>query len=171
MRLNDFCQLRDGLRLNAAPADAPQRSEVVRRLGAALDATGLFHTVEVDHTDDLDQLVIAMAQFAPDVETADAADALESVWLEKVGYQFWSAHAISVDEGHVEMHAASRESQLGHFVTVHVVLLQTVPQPRPEPETLIPAQARPAQTEATSATTIPDQRRRGILNRLTGGRA
>lgn len=88
MKLNEFYQLRDGLRINAAPATAAESAEVAALLQTTLWGTGLFHNVEVDHTEDPDRLVIAMVEFAPDVPTEDVAFTLEHTWIHRVAYPF-----------------------------------------------------------------------------------
>jgi hypothetical protein len=75
----------------------------------------------VEHTDDPDQLVIALCKFRPYYTERDVAKRLEEIWKDRVGYPFWEAHAIHADDGHVELEAASRPSENGGYVTVHLV--------------------------------------------------
>ncbi len=162
MKLNEFYQLRDGLRINAAPATAAESAEVAALLQTTLWGTGLFHNVEVDHTEDPDRLVIAMVEFAPDVPTEDVAFTLEHTWIHRVAYPFWATHSTMTDTGHVELQGAARSSSTGHYVTVHVVAQEAAPRP----DAVIPTQAAP--TETVASMPAQSRRRAGLISRLTG---
>ena len=84
-------------------------------------SSGVFEEVEVEHTDDPDQLVIALCKFLPYFTERDVARHLERIWADRVSYPFWEAHAVHVEDEHVEFEAASRHSSGGHYVTVHLV--------------------------------------------------
>ena len=90
--------------------------------------SGLFDTVEVEHTDDPDRLIVSLCQYHPNLAGHDVADAVEELWDQRVRYSFWEAHSIWVDDGQVEFQAATRESSSGFYVTVHLVA-----QPSPVP--------------------------------------
>jgi hypothetical protein len=121
MDLLQFHKLRAAIQDNAFPGSGTQVVTVESTLRDMLMASGLFETVEVEHTDDLDQLVIALCQFRPFYTEADVADRLEEIWRDRVRYPFWAAHAIRVERGHIEFEAATRHSGEGHYVTVHLV--------------------------------------------------
>ena len=158
MKLTDYHALRTGLQRNASPAGPAAVSELRERLGAALAASGLFHTVEADHTDDEDRLVIALAEFAPDVDAAHVAWQLERLWHDVLACPFWSAESIIVEDGHVELQGATRSSQQGQYLTLHVVAQEAVPSERPAADVVIPAQpGRPA--DAPVVQSVPTQGR------------
>lgn len=121
MQLTDYHALRTGLQRNGSAAGPEVRAEMADRLHAALVASGLFHTVEVEVTDDIDRLVIALVQFAPDVDAAQAAWQLERLWQDVLAYPFWAAESLLAEDGHAELQGATRSSPQGHYVTVHVV--------------------------------------------------
>lgn len=87
----------------------------------ALKDTRLFDTVEVEHTDDPDQLVVALCQFRPNLTEDQVALTVEHLWEGQIRYPFWEAHSTRVDEGHVEFEGATREGPVGRYVTLHLV--------------------------------------------------
>lgn len=121
MNLTQFHRMRKAVQVNAAPGSTGDLSTVERSLRSMLMSSGLFVEVEVEHTDDPDQLVIALCHFKPDLSERDVAQLVERLWEQRVRYPFWEAHAVLVGEEHVEFEAATRDSTAGHYVTVHLV--------------------------------------------------
>ena len=116
-----FHRVRTAIQDNASPGRGAELTDVESTLRETLMASGLFEEVEVEHTDDPDQLVIALCQFRPFYTEGDVAARLEALWGERVRYPFWEAHAVSTAVDYVELEAASRSGDEGHYVTVHVV--------------------------------------------------
>jgi hypothetical protein len=125
MELIDFHKMRTGVQDNAWPAGDEEVLAAERKLWSALVRTGIFADVEVDRTDDPDRLVIAMCRFPFQLSAEVAAEALERLWLDRLRYEFWEAHALIVTRDQVELEAASRSGSGGHFVTLHVVAQQS----------------------------------------------
>jgi hypothetical protein len=121
MDLLQFHKMRTAIQDNAFPGSGADLATVEGSLRDLLMASGLFEQVEVDHTDNPDHLVIALCQFRPFLTEADVAQRLEAIWDDRVRYPFWEAHAIHVENDHVEFEAATRQSSGGHYVTVHLV--------------------------------------------------
>jgi hypothetical protein len=121
MDLLQFHRMRTAVQDNAFPAKEGDLAPVEQSLRDLLMASGVFEEVEVEHTDDPDQLVIALCKFLPYFSERDVARHLERIWADRVSYPFWEAHAIHVEDEHVEFEAASRHSSGGHYVTVHLV--------------------------------------------------
>ncbi len=121
MDLLNYHRMRTAIQVNASPGTGAELESVEETLRAMLMASGIFEDVEVEHTDDPDQLVIALCRFRPFYTEGAVADRLEEIWAERVRYPFWEAHAIRTEVDHVEFEAASRASQEGHYVTVHLV--------------------------------------------------
>jgi len=121
MQLMHFHTLRSGVQLNASPASGRELIAMESILRDVFTDSGLFDTVEVEHTDDPDRLVVSLCQYRPNLSEHDVADAVEDLWGQRVRYPFWEAHSIRVDEGYVEFQAATREGPGGHYVTVHLV--------------------------------------------------
>ena len=120
MRLMDFHTLRSGVQLNAPPAPGRALTALEGFLRGQLTKTGLFDTVEVEHTDDPDRLLVALCQYRQTLSEYDVADVVEGLW-DRIRYPYWEAHTTAVDDGHVELQAATREGALGHYVTVHLI--------------------------------------------------
>jgi hypothetical protein len=121
MNLSQFHQLRTAIPVSASPGKDADLALVEGNLRSVLMDSGLFVDVEVEHTDDVDQLVIALCRFRPEYTEADVAAWLEHMWADRVRYPFWEAHAIRPYADQVEFRAASRHSDGGHYVTVHLV--------------------------------------------------
>jgi hypothetical protein len=101
-----------------------------------LMGSGAFEEVEVEHTDDPDRLVIALCRFRPEYAERDIADLVASAWNDRIRYTYWDASAVLVDDEHVEFQAASRNSQTGHYVTVHMVAQKAAVPAQRTPELL-----------------------------------
>jgi hypothetical protein len=134
MNLIDFQKLRSGLQMNAYPGARDALSAVENSFREVLMASGAFEDVEVEHTDDPDRLVIALCRFRPELAERDIAELVASAWHDRIRYTYWDASAVLVDDEHVEFQAASRNSQTGHYVTVHMVAQKAA----------VPAQRTPA---------------------------
>ena len=121
MDLLQFHRMRKAVQDNAFPGKEEDLATVEQSLRDLLMSSGVFEEVEVEHTDDPDQLVIALCKFLPYFTERDVARHLERIWADRVSYPFWEAHAVHVEDEHVEFEAASRHSSGGHYVTVHLV--------------------------------------------------
>ena len=121
MDLVQFHKLRTAVQHNAFPGSGREVALVEESLRDILMDSGLFETVEVEHTDDPDKLVIALCEFKPENSGLDVAEVVEQLWHQRVRYPFWEAHSLLVDREHVELQAATRTSSSGPYVTVHLV--------------------------------------------------
>ena len=124
MDLIGFHRLRTAIQDNAAPGTAEDLATVEGSLRYLLTGSGMFQDVEVESTDDPDQLVIALCSYRDDLTEAEVAQGLERMWADRVCYPFWEAHALHVETGHVELEGASRPSPVGGYVTLHLVAQQ-----------------------------------------------
>ncbi len=121
MKLLDFHKLRAAVQVNAYPGSGRELTTMEANLRDLLMASGLFESVEVEHTDDPDQLVVGLCEFHPNLSEHAIAERLEELWQDRVRYPYWSAHSLIVDAEHVEFEAATRISNTGPYVTVHLV--------------------------------------------------
>lgn len=143
MNLMQFHRLRTAIQGNAAPGSARDLATVEGSLRSLLMSSGLFVDVEVERTDDPDQLVIALCTFDPHVSEAAVAGQLERLWADRVSFPFWEAHALLVEDEHVELEAVSRPSPVGGYVTVHLVAQKArIPAQRRSNESLTGETAR-----------------------------
>jgi hypothetical protein len=120
MNLLHFQTLRNGLKLNAAPAAARVREVIETGLREELAAAGLFDEIEVGTSDDPDRLVLGLCTFRADVPDEEAAAAVERAWS-ALAFHHWSAHTFLTDDGHVELQAATLDRPGGRYVSVHLV--------------------------------------------------
>lgn len=121
MDLMQFHRMRTAVQDNASPGKEADLVTVEKSLLDLLMSCGIFEEVEVEHTNDPDQLVIALCKFLPHFDESDVARHLERIWGDRVSYPFWEAHAMSVQDEFVEFEAATRAGSAGHYVTVHLV--------------------------------------------------
>lgn len=121
MELTKYHKVRTGVQLNAAPVPSDHRRAVGAYLRQTLMKTGLFDDVEVDCTDNLNNLVIAMCEFPPETSKEEVAYRLETLWQDNLRYGFWEAHTTLEDTDQVELEGTTRPSQQGHYVTVHIL--------------------------------------------------
>ena len=121
MELTQYKKLRTAVQSNSAPASTTQVEELEESLRSMLMSTGIFEDVEVEHTDNVDELVIAMCTFPSQMSQVQIAQRLEQAWQDRLRYEFWEAHTTLVDDEQVEFQGATRTSSNGTYVTVHVV--------------------------------------------------
>jgi hypothetical protein len=120
-RMIRYRRLRTAVQANAGPEEPRRLHQLETLLREELLATRLFVDVEVGHTDDPDRLVIALCQFGPGVDDVVVGRCLAWLWQDKLRYRLWEAHALMVDEDHVELQGATRGDTHGPYVTWHVV--------------------------------------------------
>lgn len=133
MELSHYHRLRTAVQDNAYPSSVTDLAPMETNLRDLLMASGIFEDVEVERTDDPDQLVIALCHFRREYSEKDVAEHLEKLWDDRVRYPFWEAHALLFSSELVEFEAATRNSSSGPYVTVHLVAQKAK----------IPAQRRP----------------------------
>lgn len=121
MDVMQFHRMRRAMQVSVSPGAHEELVSVEQSLRDLLMRSGVFEEVEVEHTDDPDQLVIALCKFDPGCTEAEVATRLTDIWSERVSSPFWEAHVLSVEREHVEFEAATRMSSRGGYVTVHLV--------------------------------------------------
>ena len=93
----------------------------VERLRAVLATSGTFGDVEVEVTDDPDRLVAGLCTYSPNHPEADIVDTLTRAWAAELRYHGWEGHSFLVEDGHVELQAATVRADRSHFLTLHLV--------------------------------------------------
>ncbi|MGH3510148.1 MAG: hypothetical protein ACRDPI_07960 [Nocardioidaceae bacterium] len=121
MELLQFHKMRTAVQVNAYPASGADVATFEGAVRDMLMSSGIFDSVEVETTDDPDQLVIALCQFRAEFDQSDVAGQLERLWDQRARYPFWEAHTTLIDEEAVEFEGATRLSDTGHYVTVHLI--------------------------------------------------
>lgn len=120
MNLIAFQSLRNGLQMNAAPATSQVRKVLEAGLREELLASRLFEDVEIGSSDDADRLVLALCTYSAGVDDEVSARAIERAWS-ALAFDHWEAHAFLVEDGHVELQAATLDRPGGRYLTVHLV--------------------------------------------------
>jgi hypothetical protein len=113
--------MRTAVQDNAFPGRPAELSTVEQALRDRLMASGIFEDVEVEHTDDVDELVIAMCKFPSQMSHVQIAQRLEQAWEDRVRFDFWEVHATLAEDDQVEFQGATRSGSAGEYVTVHIV--------------------------------------------------
>ena len=121
MELTQYKKYRTAVQSNASPATTDQIVAVEDNVRSMLMSTGFFEDVEVEHTDDVDELVIAMCTFPAQMSHVQIAQRLEQAWQDRLRFEFWEAHATLADDDQVEFQGATRSGSGGTYVTVHIV--------------------------------------------------
>lgn len=165
MQLTQFRSKRAAMQGNAAAASGRELEFAENLVLTRLSAAGLFHSVEVECTEDRDRLVIGMVGFEPGLDQAQISAELERIWGEELSYDFWRVHSVTIDDDQVELLGATRASRLHNYVTVDIIA-------RPVPVSpILPRQTAPTGSAIETSAVLPNQRsdrqRRG-LGRLLG---
>lgn len=121
MQLTHFHALRSGVQTNASPSKGQALIALESILRDRLEGSGLFDTVEVEHTHDTDRLLAGFCRYRASFSEDQVAAALERLWEEQVAYEFWEVHVSRAEDGFVEFQGATREKINGPYVTVHVI--------------------------------------------------
>jgi len=116
-----YHKLRSAVQTNASPGTAEELGEARDAVRRTLQAAGVFQSVEVESTDDIDELVVAACTYRPDAGEAEVAQRLEQAWDDRMRHRFWEAHTTLVDPDQVELEGATRTRTAGRYVTVHIV--------------------------------------------------
>jgi hypothetical protein len=124
MKLIEFHTMRRAVQINASPASGEELRVVVDRVRETLVGSRVFEDVEVEATEDADQLVIAMCRFSAPLTEQVAEQSLEWLWENELRFGFWASHGTLVEPGQVEFEGATRASTWGRYVTVHIVAQQ-----------------------------------------------
>ena len=125
MELTRFHKVRSGVQANARPGDRADLAAARTHVRSGLLLTG-FHHVEVDATDEVDNLVVAMCSFSEEADADRVAARLIRLW-QRLRYPFWEAHTTLVDIDQVELEGATRSSTDGHYLTVHIIAQRGAP--------------------------------------------
>jgi hypothetical protein len=121
VELSQFHRLRTALQLSARRGAAGELAQAQTRVRRSLVSAGWFEDVEVEATEDADNLVIAMCRFPARLSQEQVAQRLSELWEDALRYPFWGAHTTLVWADQVELEGATRAGAHGHYLTVHIV--------------------------------------------------
>lgn len=116
-----YHRLRLAVQENALPAGPDYAWELERKLRQELQDCELFDQVEVGHTPDPNQLVIALCRCSPGIMPWTAAQGLERLWGWAVGQSPWEAHCVTSMGEVVDFEGAVTLEDGRHYLTVHLV--------------------------------------------------
>ncbi|QWZ06701.1 response regulator [Nocardioides panacis] len=80
----EFRRLKDGLFINLPPASSAELSVAASKLRSRLASSAMFGAVEVETTEDPDQLLVAMVRYRPGTPVAQVSSYLEAVWVSEL---------------------------------------------------------------------------------------
>jgi len=140
----DYDNIMSWLQPAVRPAAGAQVAEQTERIRQGLEASGLFHTVEIEATDDPDQMVIAIVGFDYQMSTHWMVDDLDALWADQLRDATWHRNTISLTEHELDMRGVTRLGADGDYLTVRIVA-----EPRVAPY-----------VEAPAPVTVPAQGRR-----------
>jgi hypothetical protein len=127
MELMAFQKLRGGLTMNVSPASGIELEAAESRLRTLLTSSAMFGHVEVDKTGEADHLLVAMVYYRPELCEQDIVNYLEKLWVGELRYLGWDAHSFLVEDGQVELQAATMHGDASHYVTLHVMARAGIP--------------------------------------------
>ncbi len=149
--MNSYWKLREGLRANVSPARGEVVEAMASRLRSALAAGADFDDAEVEATADPDRLVVALATYRTGLCEQDVVEVLTRLWADELRYRGWDVHAFLVEEGHVELQAASMSADASHYVTVHLVATAADLEDIPSQRGMAPPTSAPTSLETGAA--------------------
>jgi hypothetical protein len=124
MDLVAFRLLRDGLTTNIRPARGADLDSAGAKLRNRLVTSTMFAKVEIEETDDVNNLLIGLVHYRPGVSVRQVAAYLEAVWVTELRLEGWDAFSFQVEKGHVELEAATRDTESSQFLTLHLIALE-----------------------------------------------
>jgi hypothetical protein len=127
MELMAFQKLRGGLKMNVSPASGIELEAAESRLRTLLTSSAMFGYVEVDTTQEPDHLLIAMVHYRSELCEQDIVNYLQKLWVGDMRYLGWDAYSFLVEDGQVELQAATMHGDATHYVTLHVVARAGIP--------------------------------------------
>ena len=141
MERTEFKLLREGLTANLPPASGALLEGAASRLRRRLVASVMFAQVEVEVTDDPERLLVALVRFRPGTPERQVSSFLEAVWITELRLSGLDVFNFLLDDGHVELEAATGDQSDGYFLSLQLIALEGEAQDFEAP-------AQPAEPEA-----------------------
>lgn len=121
MDQREFQRLKDGLIINLPPAGDDVIESAAARLRARLTASAMFAGVEVETTDDVAQLLVAMVRYRPGTPEAHVSSYLEAVWISELSLPGLDAFHVLAEDGQVELECVTGDQASGYFLSLHLL--------------------------------------------------
>ena len=84
----------------------------------------MFAQVEVEVTEDPERLLVALVRFRPGTPERQVASFLEAVWITELRLSGLDVFNFLIDEGHVELEAATGDTDSGYFLSLQLIALK-----------------------------------------------
>ena len=117
-------QLRDALTANLPPASGALLDAAASRLRRRLVSSVMFAQVEVEVTEDPERLLVALVRFRPGTPGRQVSSFLEAVWITELRLSGLDVFNFLVEEGHVELEAATGDHDAGYFLSLQLIALE-----------------------------------------------
>lgn len=127
--------------INLPPARGEILESAATRLRNRLRASAMFAQVEVEATEDEDQLLIGMLKYRPGTPARQVASFLEAIWVTTLRLPGLDAFTFLVEDGHVELESVTGDRAAHYYITLHLIAQEGT-------EADFAAEARPAVDEA-----------------------
>lgn len=121
MDFREFRRLRAGLIINLPPARGEILESAVTRLLNRLRASAMFAQIEVEATEDEDQLLVGMLKYRPGTPARQVASYLEAIWVTTLRLPGLDAFTFLVEDGHVELESVTGDRAAHYFITLHLI--------------------------------------------------
>ncbi len=128
MDMTEFRGLRAGLTSNLPAARGEALAFAEAKLLTRLQSSNMFTGVEVDTTEDRDNLLVALLRYRPGTPERQVASYLEAVWVTQMRVEGLDAFTFLVQDGHVELRAVTGDKELNHFLTLHLIAQEGTPE-------------------------------------------
>ncbi|MFZ5847768.1 MAG: hypothetical protein ACOYX5_10340 [Actinomycetota bacterium] len=121
MDFREFRRLRAGLIINLPAARGEILESAATRLRNRLQASAMFADVEVEATEDEDQLLISMLKYRPGTPARQVTSFLEAIWVTTLRLPGLDAFSFLVEDGHVELESVTGDREARYFITLHLI--------------------------------------------------
>lgn len=145
MDKTEFRRLKDGLIINVPPASGAVIDAAESKLRHRLMSSAMFAKVEVETTEDPDQLLVAMVRYRPGTPRRQVCSYLEAVWISELRLPGLDAFHFDAEDGHVELESVTGDTASGYFLSLHLIALEgsaedfsAAPPARPRREADVP---------------------------------
>ena len=81
----------------------------------------MFAHVEVEVTEDPEQLLIAMMRYRPGTPERQVSSFLEAVWISELRLPGLDVFNFLAEDGHVELESVTGDQSSGYFLSLHLI--------------------------------------------------
>lgn len=85
----------------------------------------MFAEVEVETSEDTNQLLVALVRYRPGTQARQVASYLEAVWISELRLPGLDAFNFLIEDGHVELESVTGDQSSGYFLSLHLIALES----------------------------------------------